>query len=60
MKIAKRNMRQTEKNKRDKTIKLKHNEFRRLRQLKWELGTQAKAVDNKNKLTECGNDSTFY
>ena len=42
----------------DKTNKLKHNQFRRLRQLKYKLATRTKALYFK-KLNECGNDSSI-
>ena len=42
----------------DKTNELKHNEFRRQRQLKCELVTRTKALYYKKKLSECGNDSS--
>ena len=41
----------------DKTNELKHNQLRRLRQLKWELVTRTKALYYK-KLNECGKDSS--
>ena len=42
----------------DKKDEMKHNEFRRLRQLKYELGTQTKTLYYKKKLNECGNHSS--
>ena len=45
----------------DKTEENKHNEFRRLRQLKCELLIRIKALYYKKKLNEGGNDSSkFY
>ena len=59
IKIAKRNLRHAEKkNRQDKTNKLKHNEFRWLRQLKGETVSQAKTLYYKEKLNECGEDSS--
>ena len=58
IKIAKRNMKHAEKKSRqDKTIKLKHNEFRWLRQLKYELVTRTKILYYKKKLKKCGYES---
>ena len=42
----------------DKTNELKHNEFRRLRQLKCEIVTRAIALCYKKKLNECVKDSS--
>ena len=42
----------------DKTNELKHNEFRRLRQLECELVTRTKTIYYQKKLNECGNDSS--
>ena len=59
IKIAKRKMRHAEKKYRqDKTNELKHNEFRRQRQLKCEIVTRTKASYYKKKLKECGKDSS--
>ena len=41
-----------------KTNELKHNEFRRLCQLKCDVVTRTKALYDKKKLKECGNDSS--
>ena len=42
----------------DKTNERKHNEFRLLHKLKYELVTRAKALYYNMKLNECGNDSS--
>ena len=58
-KKAKRNMRHAEKKyMEDKTNELKHNEFRRLGQLKCDWVTLTEALYYKNKLNECGNDAS--
>ena len=41
-----------------KTVELKHNEFQRLRQIKYELVTGTKALYYKKKSNQCGNDSS--
>ena len=52
MRLAEKKYRQ------DKINELKHNEFQRLRQLKCELVTRTKALYNKKKLNQSGNDSS--
>ena len=59
IKIFKRNMRHAGKiYRQDKTNKNKHNQFRRLRQIKCELVTRTKALYYMKKFNECGNDSS--
>ena len=62
IKMTKRNIKHAEKKcRQDKTNELKHNEFRRLYQLKCELVTRTKALYYKKQLIDCRNDSsTIY
>ena len=60
-KIAKCNIRHAEKKHRqDEANEVKHNEFRRLYQLKCELVTRTTSLYYKKKLNECGKHKSKY